>query len=60
MKDCPVTCLASPGFFCLNSHSNRVQSEDSPSTVAINMAEAKEMSAKKRFLSIKWKKKSKI
>lgn len=29
MKDCPVTCLTSPGFFCLNSHSSRVQSEDS-------------------------------
>lgn len=29
MKDCPVTCLASPGLFCLNNFSSRVQSEDS-------------------------------
>lgn len=29
MKDCPVTCLESPGLFCLNNLSSRMQSEDS-------------------------------
>lgn len=60
MKDCPVTCLESPGLFCLNiSPAECNQKTHSPSTV-INMAEAKEMSAEKRFLSVKWKKENKI
>lgn len=29
MKDCPVTCLESPGLFCLDNLTSRVQSEDS-------------------------------